>query len=212
MNKALKKKMVERKLAEMMGDSHDGIFEPFFQPQAIAAAIRKLETVPQRRKWQYYCAEWGCLICQSKERRHTSGSACAKRATGEHTQGLLMFCVVRRTRGRSRHRFAICRIWLEALRAASSSDDEDSPLGAAGIPALEVETRPYLATAQREKVKKTTLDRITAWRNKRARRAETLHQAKALHGEQGLTWREVARFSIWTSTRTRRPRRKDYED
>jgi hypothetical protein len=45
--KAALERMVEQKIAEMMGDNQDGIFEPFFQPKAIAAAIRKLETVPQ---------------------------------------------------------------------------------------------------------------------------------------------------------------------
>jgi hypothetical protein len=59
-----------------MGDGRDGIFEPFFQPKAIAAAIRKLETVPQQRKWQHYFEEWGCLICGNKERGHFTLGMC----------------------------------------------------------------------------------------------------------------------------------------
>ncbi len=66
--KAALERMVEQKIAEMMGDNQDGIFEPFFQAPAIAAAIRKLETVPQQRKWQRYFEEWGCMIC-AKQRR-----------------------------------------------------------------------------------------------------------------------------------------------
>ena len=68
--------MVERKLAEMMGDSQDGIFEPFFQAKAIMHAIKKLETIPQQRKWHYYFEEWGCLICESKKERHHSLGMC----------------------------------------------------------------------------------------------------------------------------------------
>jgi hypothetical protein len=75
MNKALER-MVERKLAEMMGDSRDGIFEPFFQAKAIMHAIRKLETIPQQRKWQYYFEEWGCLRCARKDVRHESLGMC----------------------------------------------------------------------------------------------------------------------------------------
>jgi hypothetical protein len=75
MNKALER-MVERKLAEMMGDKTDGIFEPFFQTQAITSAIKKMETVIQQRKWHYYFEEWGCLICKSKEQGHKTLGMC----------------------------------------------------------------------------------------------------------------------------------------
>jgi hypothetical protein len=70
-------RMVERKLAEMMGDSQNGIFEPFFQARAIANAIRALETIPQRLKWHHYFEEWGCLACQSKTKGHLSLGMCA---------------------------------------------------------------------------------------------------------------------------------------
>ena len=70
-------RMVERKIAEMMGDSQNGIFEPFFQAKAIMHAIRKLETIPQQRKGQYYFEEWGCLACQSRKEGHHSLGMCA---------------------------------------------------------------------------------------------------------------------------------------
>jgi hypothetical protein len=67
--------MVERKVAEILA-SHGGVFEPFFQPQDVSAAIRKQQTVPQQRKWTYYFEEWGCLHCHSKERSHASCGLC----------------------------------------------------------------------------------------------------------------------------------------
>ena len=75
LNAALER-MVERKLVEMMGDSQDGIFEPFFQARAIMHAIKKLETIPQQRKWHYYFEEWGCLICGSQKQSHHSLGMC----------------------------------------------------------------------------------------------------------------------------------------
>jgi hypothetical protein len=68
---------IEQKMAEIMGARTDGIFETFFQGQAIADAIRKLQTVPQQRKWHYYFEEWGCLICEKKDGRYTSLGMCS---------------------------------------------------------------------------------------------------------------------------------------
>ena len=45
LNAALER-MVERKIAEMMGDSQNGIFEPFFQAKAIMHAIKKARDHP----------------------------------------------------------------------------------------------------------------------------------------------------------------------
>ena len=75
--KAALERMVEQKIAEMMGNSQDGIFEPFFQAKAITHAIRKLETIPQQRKWHYYFEEWGCLICGSRKPGHRSLGMCS---------------------------------------------------------------------------------------------------------------------------------------
>ena len=69
-------RMIEQKLAEMMGKGQDAIFQPFFQSKAIADAIRKLETVPQQRKWHIYFAEWGCLICGRQDRRYAGLGMC----------------------------------------------------------------------------------------------------------------------------------------
>jgi hypothetical protein len=67
---------IEQKMAEIMGAKTDGIFEPFFQSKAIENEIRKRQTVPQQRKWHYYFEEWGCLVCESKDRMHKSLGMC----------------------------------------------------------------------------------------------------------------------------------------
>jgi hypothetical protein len=69
--------LVEQKIAEMMGDKSDGIFEPFFTSRAIVAAIRKRETVLQQRKWIYYFKDWGCMLCKKKKKGHRALGMCA---------------------------------------------------------------------------------------------------------------------------------------
>ena len=102
-------RMVERKIAEMMGDSQNGIFEPFFQAKAIMHAIRKLETIPQQRKWHYYFEEWGCLICGSKDRKHEALGMCQNvRAEHQRLQRILR----RASEDRPEQApLAICRMW-----------------------------------------------------------------------------------------------------
>jgi hypothetical protein len=113
--------LVEQKIAEIMG-SGDAIFEPFFRSKEICREIRRLETVPMQRKWTYYFENFGCLICQKKDRPHVS-------------LGMCNTCHAR--------------------------------------------------TAQRLAVP-------FAVRERRTRREEISRQARALHVEQGLTWREIA--------------------
>ena len=69
-------RFIEQKMAEMMGGDA-GLFEPFFQgSKKIADEIKKLQTVPQQRKWHNYFEEWGCLICETKNRPHVSNGMC----------------------------------------------------------------------------------------------------------------------------------------
>jgi hypothetical protein len=84
------RELIEQKLAEMMGGDA-GLFEPFFQPKKIADEIRKLQTVPQQRKWQHYFLEFGCLICRKKNRAHTSNGMCSacRRRTDARLRAIL---------------------------------------------------------------------------------------------------------------------------
>jgi hypothetical protein len=171
-------RMIEQKIAEMMDDSQDGIFQPFFQSKAIEQEIRKLQTVPQKRKWHYYFEDWGCLICESKDRRPKSLGMCAT-------------CF-----DRVRQRLAA------SLRRAEAERPEQAPLRdlqdvarEALRPtqkALPAETRSYVTKAERKTERKAQREaewqRGTARRENRADRVEALRLAV----EQGLTAREIA--------------------
>lgn len=177
MNNALER-MVERKLAEMMGDSQNGIFEPFFQAKAIAHAIRKLETVPQQRKWQGYFAKWGCLICARTNVKHNALGMCIACHQRTHARLADVLGSASDERPEQQPVRDLQDVARQALRAASSSDGKESLSVATGIPLLEVETRPYVTTAERMAQQGTT---------------ETLQRAKTLRFEEGLTWKEVTR-------------------
>jgi hypothetical protein len=170
---------IEHKMAEMMGGDA-GVFEPFFQPKKIADEIRKLQTVPQQRKWHDYFEEWGCLICEKKNRPHTSNGMCnaCRRRTAGRLQAILRF--TEKQERPDAPSFAPNRLTELARGAVRMQLSAETP---------PLETRPYVTKAERtvhrEKAVKATHDRITACR------AETLHQAKALRFEEGLTWREV---------------------
>jgi len=176
-------RMIEQKLAEMMGSSQHGIFEPFFQSKAIADAIRKLETVPQQRKWHIYFAEWGCLICGRQDRRYSGLGMCS--ACYRRTLSRLQD-IVRRAEA-ERPEQAPLRDLQDVAREALRPTQK----------ALPARTRPYVTKAERKTERKAqreaeretaTSDRIAARREKRERYVKTLRYAV----EQGLTAREIA--------------------
>jgi hypothetical protein len=69
-------RLVEQKVAEALR-GEDAIFEPFFQPKAIAGEFRKRQTVQEQKKWSHYFEEWGCMICESKKGRHEALGMCS---------------------------------------------------------------------------------------------------------------------------------------
>jgi hypothetical protein len=183
---------IEQKVAEMMGDKRDGIFQPFFQPKAVAAAIKKTETLIQQRKWQYYFEEWGCLICGTKDRPHeTLGmcQACHKRTMSRLT-GILRFTEVEgRLDAPPFTPDRLTELASGAIRKQLSG--ETSPF----------ETRAYVTRADRKAQRKAertaqreeaVRDRVVATQERSARRKEIWRQARALHVEQKLTWKEIA--------------------
>jgi hypothetical protein len=69
-------KLVEQKVAEAMATEAGALFEPFFQPKRVFNEFRKYQTVVEQRKWSYYFAEWGCLVCGGKDLGHRALGMC----------------------------------------------------------------------------------------------------------------------------------------
>ena len=164
---------IEQKMAEIMGADKTGIFEPFFQPKVIADAIRKLQTVPHQRKWTKYFEEWGCLICEKKDRPHVSLGMCA--ACHQRTQQRLA-AILRFAEGEERPDappFTPDRMTELASGAVRKQLSGEASADHAYVTKAE-------RKAQREK----------ATREKRPRRDQALLQAQTLHAD-GLTWKAV---------------------
>ncbi len=178
---------IEQKLAEMM-DGDAGVFEPFFQRKAISAEIRKLQTVPQQRKWHNYFEEWGCLMCEKKNWPHRSNGMCQScyGRTLARLQAILRLTEKERSDAPS---FAPDRLTELASGAVRKQLSAETSAPAYVTRAEHKAQRQAERKAQREKARH---DRIAATREKRARCAEVWRQARALRVEQNLTWREIA--------------------
>jgi hypothetical protein len=68
--------LVKEKVAEIMADRDAIIFEPFFRSRQIAYELKRLQTMPERRKWSVYFGRYGCLICETRARVHVGNGMC----------------------------------------------------------------------------------------------------------------------------------------
>ena len=67
---------MERKFAEMLARRDDGFMQPFFQSRRVYQELKRLQSVPEQRKWAVYFSRYGCLFCKSKKRPHSSCGMC----------------------------------------------------------------------------------------------------------------------------------------
>lgn len=72
------RKMVAERVDEIMADKRASEFAPFHETSEVAEAVRKVQTVTERRKWGYYFEEFGCLVCGTKATKHRSTGMCAQ--------------------------------------------------------------------------------------------------------------------------------------
>jgi hypothetical protein len=69
-------RLVQQKVAEALANQA-AILEPWFQTsRALAAAIRRHQSMFHKRKFALYFEKWGCSVCGSKEQTHVSHAMC----------------------------------------------------------------------------------------------------------------------------------------
>ena len=68
--------LVQRQIAEALVQKEGMLFEPWFRARRIAEEIRRLQIVPERKKWSIYYDKWGCLRCGTNSRQHASHGMC----------------------------------------------------------------------------------------------------------------------------------------
>jgi protein-arginine kinase activator protein McsA len=69
---------VQEKVAEIMAERDAVVFEPFFRSRQIAYELKRLQTMPEQRKWWVFFERYGCLICETRERIHVGNGMCTQ--------------------------------------------------------------------------------------------------------------------------------------
>jgi hypothetical protein len=68
--------LVQQRVAEILAARDEFIFEPFFRSRQVAYELRRLQTVPERKKWSVYFERYGCLYCQRQDQPHGTNGFC----------------------------------------------------------------------------------------------------------------------------------------
>lgn len=75
-DKAELDRLVEIRVREIMAERDALVFEPWFQTRQVAYAVKRLQTVPEQRKWTVYFNRYGCMICEIQDRQHAGNGMC----------------------------------------------------------------------------------------------------------------------------------------
>ena len=71
-------RLVQQKVAETLAARELFVFEPFFRTRQVAYEIRRLQTVPELKKWSVYYDRYGCLFCKEQTLPHASHGFCRR--------------------------------------------------------------------------------------------------------------------------------------
>ena len=69
-------RLVQQKVAEILAARDEFVFEPFFRSRQVAYELKRLQTVPEQRKWTVYFERYGCLLCETRKRIHGGNGMC----------------------------------------------------------------------------------------------------------------------------------------
>jgi CxxC motif-containing protein (DUF1111 family) len=69
--------LVQQRVAEVLAARDEFVFEPFFRTRHVAYEIRRLQTVPERKKWAIFFERHGCLACHKQDKPHGSNGLCS---------------------------------------------------------------------------------------------------------------------------------------
>jgi hypothetical protein len=76
--KEMLKKLVEKHVAEILARREELLMQPFFEQARVSNEIRRLQTVPEQKKWAIYFSRYGCLRCGARDVPHCTCGMCAK--------------------------------------------------------------------------------------------------------------------------------------
>ncbi len=70
--------LVQKEVAEAAAQKDAFRWEPWFRSRLVTDEIRRLQTVPEQRKWNAYFAKFGCLCCGAKDQPHGGNGLCSR--------------------------------------------------------------------------------------------------------------------------------------
>jgi hypothetical protein len=70
-------KIVQVEVAKTMAERDALAFEPFFRSRQVAYELKRLQTVPEQRKWSIWYERYGCLDCKSQDDPHAGNGLCS---------------------------------------------------------------------------------------------------------------------------------------
>ena len=75
-NEAMLTRLVQQKVAEIMAERDAIVFEPFFRSRQVAYELKRLQSVPEQRKWSVSFERYGCMRCETREQIHAGNGMC----------------------------------------------------------------------------------------------------------------------------------------
>jgi hypothetical protein len=67
---------VQLHVAQVLAHREDADFQPFFQARLIAQQFKRIQSLPEQRKWRVYFDTYGCLHCHKKNALYGSCGHC----------------------------------------------------------------------------------------------------------------------------------------
>jgi hypothetical protein len=69
-------RLVQQKVVEVLAARDEFVFEPWFRSRQVAYEIKRLQTVPEHKKWRAFFERHGCLSCRKQDQPHASNGFC----------------------------------------------------------------------------------------------------------------------------------------
>ncbi len=67
---------VQLHVARVLAHREDASWQPFFQARLIAQEFKRIQSLPEQRKWRVYFDNYGCLHCHKKNALYGSCGHC----------------------------------------------------------------------------------------------------------------------------------------
>jgi protein-arginine kinase activator protein McsA len=71
-------KLVQQQVAEALAQREAAAFEPFFRSRQVAYELRRLQCVPEQKKWSVYYERYGCQQCKRADLIHAGNGYCPR--------------------------------------------------------------------------------------------------------------------------------------